>query len=942
MLSRWLYHYEIKHAIIRLLTLTLSTCCLSGIINSCMSDPVKTQLTLCVILFVSNILKLIFASSPKYSQKLEDALPTNPHYKSTTALNILLLPFLAVLTYSAFVLTGQVHRFEYTSNLLMKETFGLDNVVTATTQTILILILSSWDSADKRRVLRETTLKWIDRPQQVVYRFVIGQPPSPSYAWDTVLEESETYHDLLMVPTSDLKKDKSHKLFEALRWSSDVNYDYLIKTDDDVFVRWDIVCSELNEPKDDYWKGFVYRNLPVDYYRKDIKLDYGMPILPPFTSGTLYTLSRNLVHAITAIDYPQRFIKEMDDINLPMWLFGFDIQPIHDKRIQSTDEDVCEETMIAKRFYKNFEKSVRKMYSNLLHEEPQCVGMNPQRRCALCYPCHAKSNDWRSKNWACDPDRGVSMINLSDYKKIPGPKVKDDMEPAVIGKNDQWIIKDILSAKTSIYTDTDNWHLLYWVCWTSDPSTFTDRHWRALEMVWIHEPEAAIIMMSNSLPQNFFNDYVRRGYNIQVVNFNKENLLKWRWYFGPGTQDWLQEWERWEKGKHFYWHLTDYIRCLLLYNYGGTYMDMDALWIRIPPNSTQEFIGSDISRVPSDLEWTLDNTGLYLPQGLMRFKRGWKLFREMAEGAFSMYNYDPECFNCGGPKAITSYVRERRGVLEAGGLTILPREVLYPVGYLDVHELLQPNPLAEQEMKTKIEPSSWNIHLFGKMTNHRPVEPGSVIDYVFKKFDLDLPHRDTKKHNIISSTSNWKVPMRLIAPADYIYRAVSERMLAADKDKSLTLQSVPGKFQGLNVIYVRGGPDKIPKVTIEISASIGRVRLGHEPWAKSIKKELTDITMQKVNSVLNTIEYGPTKLMLANGGRDRMVVGVTYEEGNSKIEKEQTQITVVIILVQDSNPLFYCYIYINIDILFSRQSACDKQSLFQVFDEIIRIFNTHT
>ncbi|KAG1240214.1 hypothetical protein G6F68_017880 [Rhizopus microsporus] len=79
--------------------------------------------------------------------------------------------------------------------------------------------------------------------------------------------------------------------------------------------------------------------MPVEYYKSNLKLDYAMPILPPFTSGTLYTLSRNLVDIIANINYPQRFINEADDINLPLWLFGFDIQPIHDKRIQGAEED---------------------------------------------------------------------------------------------------------------------------------------------------------------------------------------------------------------------------------------------------------------------------------------------------------------------------------------------------------------------------------------------------------------------------------------------------------------------------------------------------------------------------------------------------------------------------------------------------------------------------
>lgn len=413
-------------------------------------------------------------------------------------------------------------------------------------------------------------------------------------------------------------------------------------------------------------------------------------------------------------------------------------------------------------------------------------------------------------------------------------------------------------------------------------------------MVWIHEPDAAIIMMSNSLPTHFFDDYNQRGYNIKVVSFNKSNLLKWKWYFGPGTEDWLNGWDKWEKGKFFYWHLTDYIRCLLLYNYGGTYMDMDALWTRIPPNNSMEFIGSDYSILQSDTEWTLDDKGLYLPQGLMRFRRGWKLFREMAEGAFSAYTYNPECFNCGGPKAITSYVRNRRRVLEEGGMHILPRKVLYPVSYNDIHRLLQPNPLAEQEMKHKIEPYSWNIHLFGKMTNKLPVQPGSVIDYVFKKFDLDLPHRDTKSHSIISSTGRWDVPLQLVGPRDYIYRARSDKMLEDDrkKDNLLYLQSVPGLFQGLDVIYVRGGPDRVKTVTVELETTLGYISINNMTQ-KQVSYNMTDVSMQQVNALLHTLEYQPTPLMMANGGRDRLKITVIYE--GEKLEREHLQMTVVVI-----------------------------------------------
>ncbi|KAI8987671.1 galactosyltransferase-domain-containing protein [Mycotypha africana] len=956
MLDRWLYTYEVKNAATRLLVFIIVTGYVLNLISSsfvAQQKPLLGQLIICFALLSFNVLKLKFTTDWKY-QKMEDVLPTSKRKSdlssrnsssiyNNTAARVLLLPLVIVMGLSILVLSDQVYLSHHRNVALIDdENFLLDHDLASGIEaistaggaaTILVLIISSWSSeaAQRRHALRETTINWINanRPDSsnIIYRFVIGQPPSYSAQREraaAILKESEKYHDMLMVPASDLRVDKSQKLFQALRWTSiaQIKYDYLVKTDDDVFIRFDKLREEYTKVQDNHWRGFVYRNLPTTYFRPskfEREVDYTLPILPKFTSGTFILLSSNVVKMIIETNYPQKFV-EKDDVNLSLWLFGFNVNPTHDKRIQD-DSDVCEEDFLAQRM--SSLQQLKTMYSNIINQKPQCTGLNSQNKCALCYSCYEKATNWRAENFHCTDEQGVSFTYQPEFKKIASPNVKDPAIPSIIGVNDEWIIKDVLSARTSVYTeDEENWHLLYWVCWTSDPSTFTDRHWRALEMVWIHEPNAVIFMISNSLPQDFFNDYTRRGYRIHVVNFNKENLLRWHWYFGAGTLDWIKDWEKWENGKFFYWHLTDYIRCLLLYNYGGTYMDMDALWIRVPPNNQLEFIGSDYSQILSDRAWTLNDKGLYLPQGVMRFKRGWKLFREMAENAFTAYAYDPDCFNCGGPKAITSYVRDRRMVLEEAGFTILPPEVLYPINYLDIHKLLEPDPLAEQELRSSIAPFTWNIHLFGKMTNHLPIQPVSVIDYVFKKFDLDIPHRDTTTSKYISSTGTSDVPLRLMGPRDYIYRAISETMLKEDEQKgnSLKLQSVPGKFQGLDIIYIRGGPDRIPRLTIEAEAAVANLHLSTDvnnnsgSYERRIRYNLEDVSMQEVNAVLNSIEYRPTNLMLANGGRDHITVKIIFEDEKGAIrEQQQLDISVVVIEPAEEDVLLNSDIDIDIE-----------------------------
>jgi len=67
---------------------------------------------------------------------------------------------------------------------------------------------------------------------------------------------------------------------------------------------------------------------PLDKNREERKFAMGM--YPPFTAGALYVLSVDLVHALTSADYlPRRYFSNEDE-TLGVWLYGYNIEPIHD------------------------------------------------------------------------------------------------------------------------------------------------------------------------------------------------------------------------------------------------------------------------------------------------------------------------------------------------------------------------------------------------------------------------------------------------------------------------------------------------------------------------------------------------------------------------------------------------------------------------------------
>ncbi|KAI8369299.1 galactosyltransferase-domain-containing protein [Radiomyces spectabilis] len=419
LLRRWIYHYEIGSAMVRLITLTVIIWSISFFVNSHNADkPIKSWITNCVILLVTDLLRLRFASKAEYHRKRWELVP-RINLKSKVV-KTLVLPLFAVTCLTTLVALCQIEKLQYTTSELLHSPFSLNSAVSSMeAPTIVVLILSSWSNAHRRHILRNTVLHWLPR-DKVVYRFVIGQPPSARIqmlSGNALLRESKLHGDLLMVPSSDLTSAQSHKLLQALHWTAQFQYDYLVKTRDDVFVRWDTVMAELEAlgPLPNYWRGMVYRDMPqVSLLRKYRFLtpaeEYTMPILPPFTSGTLTILSRDIVSLIVHSTTPHRML-ENDDRSMAVWLFGYNVSSVHDIRVQDR-KDVCEEDLIAQPCDT---EDMELMYLRIKRGQWRCG--QPSSVCAMCYPCNGKDNAWQF-GLECDLTSGVRYRSPSSTIKV--------------------------------------------------------------------------------------------------------------------------------------------------------------------------------------------------------------------------------------------------------------------------------------------------------------------------------------------------------------------------------------------------------------------------------------------------------------------------------------------------------------------------------------------
>ncbi|KAI5481724.1 galactosyltransferase, glycosyltransferase family 31 and 32 protein, partial [Pseudohyphozyma bogoriensis] len=325
-----------------------------------------------------------------------------------------------------------------------------------------------------------------------------------------------------------------------------------------------------------------------------------------------------------------------------------------------------------------------------------------------------------------------------------------------------------------------------------------------------------------------------------------------------------------------YSHLSDYLRYLFLYKFGGTYLDMDAPWVRSPPNSNLEFIGADYATLASDLDWTLDEDGMYLAPGVMRFRKGWTLFRDIMEKSFSV-TYPMDCFNCVGPRAITLGVKADRRRLELSGFTILPNHVLYPKNWITSHELVKTLPEGEARAHlADIIKGSWSIHLFGKMTNHLKIQPGSIVGEAFDSFRLRIPRRPgylSSADRELGNPTDLGTGLELRLPTTYVFRSRLELQTAEVSGLALA-GSIDGRFDGLDLIFIRGA--KEPRVRLaeikittqwggRLAFSSSSARLagrsvssdGAMGGLSEVFVRIEDATVKDVNAVLSTLVFVP-------------------------------------------------------------------------------------
>lgn len=142
---------------------------------------------------------------------------------------------------------------------------GLDSKASV---RIVMLVTSSWTdrSLANRNTFRQSSVLMIPPSSpsvSITYRFLLGAAPSPQTAarvGPIIDAEAAEFGDMLLVPAHDGYGDLSKKIYEGWKWAAALDVDYVLKTDDDMFLRMDVLAKEFKElgRRKEYWRGFAY------------------------------------------------------------------------------------------------------------------------------------------------------------------------------------------------------------------------------------------------------------------------------------------------------------------------------------------------------------------------------------------------------------------------------------------------------------------------------------------------------------------------------------------------------------------------------------------------------------------------------------------------------------------------------------------------------------
>lgn len=375
---------------------------------------------------------------------------------------------------------------------------------------------------------------------------------------------------------------------------------------------------------------------------------------------------------------------------------------------------------------------------------------------------------------------------------------------------------------------------LFWTIWNSTETESRDRRFLVIDSIFVHHPQATIIVLSPSLDDQYlFSTYRQLGYQIFSTSLSVDQMIRWRWYVSPESKKFLEMLNS-SSPTDYDLYQKAYIKAMLLYLYGGNYIDLDMVLLQ--PLPKHPFVGLDRSVTGDDCSWCIKNrSGLYLSTRLMQFHFYRKFLRKILENAFGFHINNDSCIECVESQAYAEHIIVNRSMntTDLNDLKIIEPQRFYPFVAKDMKLIFHDKNRDKSLLLADLMKRSYAFRFFGHITDSFKVASDSVMDYLLNQFNLGVIQ---PKSMVNEETNKFS---GLINSPIYIYTKKKQ-----------------GRFYGHDAIYLKADAASASghmQWNVNISAVNGTVTY-------STTNLFSRLTLADVNVMLNTLSYQPNEL----------------------------------------------------------------------------------
>ena len=205
---------------------------------------------------------------------------------------------------------------------------------------LVVVVLSTVHGKDRRDAIRQTWMRGHqDIKPAVMVKFVIGTLDLPPSDLEVLMAEEHTHHDLLLL--SHLKESYHHltrKVLYTFQWADEnLKFSYLLKCDDDSYVRLNTMIQELarrTSKQSLYWGYFTGRQNPRSSGKWAENKWFLCDHYLPYAMGGGYVISSDLIHRV-AVNADGIQLYNNEDVSVGVWLSSFNAERKHDVRFDT-------------------------------------------------------------------------------------------------------------------------------------------------------------------------------------------------------------------------------------------------------------------------------------------------------------------------------------------------------------------------------------------------------------------------------------------------------------------------------------------------------------------------------------------------------------------------------------------------------------------------------